>query len=36
MLVDFSIRLLAFTILCALGLGWVKYHFLDGMFPSSF
>jgi hypothetical protein len=36
MLLDFSIRLLAFTLLCALGLAWVKFHFLDGMFPSSF
>jgi hypothetical protein len=33
---DFLIRLVAFTILCALGLAWVKFHFLDGMFPSSF
>ena len=30
MLRDFLIRLVAFTILCALGLAWVKYHFLDG------
>ena len=33
---DFLIRLVAFTILCALGLAWVKFHFLEGMFPSSF
>ena len=33
---DFLIRLVAFTLLCALGLAWVKFHFLDGMFPSSF
>ena len=36
MLLDFSIRLLAFTILCVLGLAWVKFHFLDGMFSYSF
>jgi hypothetical protein len=36
MLKDFLIRLVAFTILCALGLAWVKFHFLDGRFPSSF
>jgi len=36
MLKDFLIRLVAFTILCALGLAWVKFHFLDGQFPSSF
>jgi len=35
MLKDFLIRLVAFTILCALGLGWVKFH-LDGQFLSSF
>ena len=33
---DILIRLVAFTILCALGLAWVKFHFLNGMFPSSF
>ena len=27
---DFLIRLVAFTVLCALVLAWVKYHFLDG------
>ena len=27
---DFLIRLVAFTVLCALGLAWVKFHFLDG------
>ena len=32
---DFLIRLVAFTFLCALGLAWVKFHFLNGMFPSS-
>jgi hypothetical protein len=31
-----AIRLVAFIILCALGLAWVKYHFLGGMFRSSF
>jgi hypothetical protein len=36
MLKDFLIRLVAFTILCALGLAWVRFHFLDGRFPSSF
>jgi hypothetical protein len=36
MLRDFLIRLVAFIILCALGLAWVKYHFLGGMFRSSF
>jgi hypothetical protein len=36
MLKDFLIRLVAFTILCALGLAWVKFHFLDGKFLSSF
>jgi hypothetical protein len=36
MLKDFLIRLVAFTILMALGLAWVKFHFLDGMFSSSF
>ena len=36
MLKDFLIRLVAFTILCALGLAWVRFHFLNGCFPSSF
>lgn len=36
MLKDFLIRLVAFTILSALGLAWVKFHFLNGRFPSSF
>jgi len=36
MLKDFLTRLVAFTLLCALGLAWVKFHFLDGQFPSSF
>lgn len=36
MLRDFLIRLVAFIILSALGLAWVKYHFLGGMFRSSF
>ena len=30
MLRDFLIRLVAFTLLCALVLAWVKFHFLDG------
>jgi hypothetical protein len=34
MLVDFLIRLVAFTVLCVLGLAWVKYHFLGGQFRS--
>ncbi len=33
---DCLIRLVTFTVLCALGLAWVKFHFLNGMFPSSF
>jgi hypothetical protein len=36
MLRDFLIRLVAFTVLAALGLAWVKYHFLRGMFRPSF
>ena len=34
MFVDFLIRLVAFTVLCVLGLAWVKYHFLGGQFRS--
>lgn len=36
MLRDFLIRLAAFTLLAALGLAWVKFHFLGGMFRASF
>jgi hypothetical protein len=36
MLRDFLIRLVAFTIVAALGLAWVKFHFLGGMFQASF
>ena len=36
MLRDFLIRLVAFTILAVLGLAWVKFHFLGGMFRGSF
>jgi len=32
---DFLVRLVAFTILCALGLAWVKFHFLDGTWVRS-
>ena len=35
MLMDFLIRLVAFTILSALGLAWVKFHFLGGMLQLS-
>lgn len=27
---DFLFRVAAFTALCAMALGWLKYHFLDG------
>jgi hypothetical protein len=33
---DFLIRLVAFTVLAVLGLAWVKFHFLNGMFRASF
>lgn len=33
--VDFAVRVVAFTLLCALGLAWVKFHFLGGMFRPS-
>ena len=36
MLRDFLIRVVAFTVLAALGLAWVKFHFLGGMFRPSF
>jgi len=36
MLRDFLIRIVAFTFLAALGLAWVKFHFLGGMFRGSF
>jgi hypothetical protein len=36
MLMDFLIRLVAFSILSALALAWVKFHFLDGTFRPSF
>lgn len=36
MLRDFLLRLAAFTVLAVLGLAWVKFHFLGGMFPARF
>lgn len=36
MLRDFLIRLVAFIVLCALGLAWVKFYFLGEMFRPSF
>lgn len=36
MLRDFLIRLGAFILIATLGLAWVKFHFLGGMFQGSF
>jgi len=36
MLKDFLIRVVAFTVICALALGWLKYHFLEGRFDFRF
>ncbi len=36
MLRDFLIRLAAFTFIATLGLAWVKFHFLGGMFRAPF
>ncbi len=36
MLRDFLIRLGAFILIATLGLAWVKFHFLGGMFQSPF
>jgi hypothetical protein len=32
MLRDFLIRVVAFAVLSALALAWLKYHFMDGTF----
>jgi hypothetical protein len=36
MLRDFLIRVVAFTVLSALALAWLKYHFMDGTFTFDF